>query len=475
MVGRSPLARLGRSISRDFCIWWRQLRVGLGSGQTRPGLYEYRFSEHGGQTRLHLRIGPDGAGLLFVDVSEVIHLNPMAAEITRMLLDGVRPRRIVALLQSWYPEAPPADVQADVAQLAEAVELLKDPAAPCAACALGFDRTEPFATRARAPYKADLALTYACQNNCAHCYNEPGRKQMASLETRDWRRVLKRLADIGVPHIIFTGGEPTLADGLPELVRCAEDLGEVTGINTNGRRLAEPHLAPRLKAAGLDHVQITLASHLPEVHNATVAAAAFDETVAGIRHCLQADLHTITNTTLTRENSDHALEIVEFLDDLGLQTFAMNGMICAGGGRHSPQSLSERELIPVLTAVRDRAVELGMRFLWYTPTEYCRLSPVELGLGVKSCNAAEYSICVEPNGDVLPCQSFYSPVGNLLKDDWSSIWNSELFVKLRTRRECPAEAGLPESCRDCPDLQVCGGGCPLQRAERYQEVLVHES
>ncbi len=320
----------------------------------------------------------------------------------------------------------------------------------------------------------DLALTYACQNNCAHCYNEAGRKQMASLETRDWRRVLRRLAEIGVPHIIFTGGEPTLARDLPELVRCAEDLGQVTGINTNGRRLAEPRLAPRLKAAGLDHVQITLASHLPEVHDATVRAPAFEETVAGIRNCLQAGLHTITNTTLTRDNADHAREIVDFVHDLGARTFAMNGMICAGGGRHNPQSLSEPELSPLLVAVRERAVELGMRFLWYTPTDYCRLSPVALGLGVKSCNAAEYSICIEPNGDVLPCQSFYSPVGNLLKDDWPSIWEGELFVKLRTRRESPAQAGLPERCWDCPDLQVCGGGCPLQRAERYQELLVHE-
>ena len=39
-----------------------------------------------------------------------------------------------------------------------------------------------------------------------------------------------------------------------------------------------------------------------------------------------------------------------------------------------------------------------------------------LDLGVKGCTAALYNMCVEPNGDVLPCQSYYHPLGNLLRD-----------------------------------------------------------
>jgi len=475
VVGMSGVARAARELSRDFSVWLRQMRVSVGSGSTRPGLYEYRFESDGGRARLHLRIGEDGGGLLFVDVNEVIHLTPTAAEITRMLLDGVAPAQVLGLLRRWYPDATEGQLTADVERLRQAVELLKDPAAPCAACALGFQRDEAYSTRAKAPYKVDLALTYRCNNACAHCYNEPGRKGMAELDEGGWRRVLKRLAEIGVPHIIFTGGEPTLVEALPKLVAYAEKLGQVTGINTNGRRLSQGGLATRLARAGLDHVQVTLASHVSEVHNATVRGEGFRETVAGIESCLAAGLHTITNTTLTKENRSGALQTVEFIHELGVRSFAMNGMICAGGGRHNAQSLSESELIPLLHEVQDRASELQMRFLWYTPTEYCRLSPLELHLGAKTCNAAEYSMCIEPNGDVLPCQSYYRPVGNLLRDDWRAIWDSDLFTTLRMRREAPAEAGLPQRCWDCADLQVCGGGCPLQRAERHQEVLVHES
>jgi radical SAM protein with 4Fe4S-binding SPASM domain len=263
--------------------------------------------------------------------------------------------------------------------------------------------------------------------------------------------------------VIFTGGEPTLMDGLPELIRDAAGLGLVTGLNTNGRRLGQPRFAASLRRAGLDHVQITLQSHDPAVHNAMSGANAFDETVTGVRSALAAGLHTITNTTLTRRNVAQAGQTVEFLHALGLRTFAMNGMIFAGGGPSSGDALPAESLAPVLAHVRDRAARLAMRFLWYTPTEYCRLSPLELELGPRRCNAGEYSICIEPDGDVIPCQSYYVPAGNILRDPWERIWQSELFRGFRRRADDPQAAGLPERCWTCPDLPICGGGCRLER------------
>jgi radical SAM protein with 4Fe4S-binding SPASM domain len=94
------------------------------------------------------------------------------------------------------------------------------------------------------------------------------------------------------------------------------------------------------------------------------------------------------------------------------------------------------------------------------------MSPVELEIGSKRCNAGEYSLCVEPNGDVLPCQSYYVSAGNILQDPWDQIWNGELFRSFRDRESDPRWAGLPEKCWDCPDLPLCGGGCRIEREAR---------
>jgi radical SAM protein with 4Fe4S-binding SPASM domain len=240
----------------------------------------------------------------------------------------------------------------------------------------------------------------------------------------------------------------------------------VVGLNTNGRHIAHKPYMQELADAGLNHVQFTLDSSRPEVHNAMMGAEAWHQTVQGIENAVASRVHVITNTTLMRANMGHVEEIIEFLYKLGIRTFAMNGMIYSGGGFAHPNAIDEKEMPALLVRVRDKANEMGMRFLWYTPTEYCRMSPVELEIGAKRCNAGEYSLCIEPNGDVLPCQSYYVSAGNILHDPWEQIWDGELFRSFRYREQDPKGYGLPEKCWTCPDLPLCGGGCRIEREAR---------
>lgn len=430
------------------------------------GLYAYPLHVNGGTRRMHLRVQPDGAGSLFVDVTDVIHLNPTAVAMVKLALDGVPQTQAVERLARQYRGVGRSELVSATATMYGLAARLQSEGDGCPTCALAsqLEFLPIFSTPVSAPYKADVALTYACNNACPHCYNEPERFAMESLAVDDWTRVLDKLADVGVPHIILTGGEPTLLPFLPDVIRHADGLGQIVGMNTNGRRLSEPGLAATLAEAGLNHVQVTLESCFPGVHDRMVATpGAFNETIQGIRNALASGLHTITNTTVTRENQDHVLDTIRFVHDLGLTTFAMNGMIYAGGGTVTPNAIPAEEMAVLLAAVRDEAEALGMRFLWYTVTDYCQFSPLALDLAPKRCNAAEYSICIEPNGDVLPCQSYYVSAGNILSDPWESIWNSALFLSFRERGKSPEKSGLPEACWDCPDLDMCGGGCRLER------------
>jgi radical SAM protein with 4Fe4S-binding SPASM domain len=432
----------------------------------QAGMYTYRIDPGGGQRRIHLRVEPDGSGVMFVDVTDVIHLNETAVTMTKLALDGVPQAEAAGRFLSHF-RVGRQQVANELARIYEMVERFYEPGIGCPTCSLnGLDRAPLFSQRARAPYKADLALTYGCNNECPHCYNEPDRFEMPSMPKEAWFSVLDRLYEVGVPHLIFTGGEATLHPDLLEIIHYADSLGMVCGLNTNGRRIAHAPYMDQLAAAGLNHIQVTLGSHIAAVHDAMMGAKSFDQTVRGIRNAVAANVHAITNTTLMRANMDHAEGIIDFLYELGIRTFAMNGMIYSGGGFADPNAIPEEEMPPLLIRVRDHAAALGMRFLWYTPTEYCRMSPVELEIGAKRCNAGEYSVCIEPNGDVLPCQSYYVAAGNILRDPWEQIWGGELFRSFRDREEDPRWAGLPEKCWDCPDLPLCGGGCRIEREAR---------
>ena len=476
------------AVGRDVQGWLTLMRSRFAF---RPGLFTYYVRPPGGTRRIHLRIEAGGSGVLMVDATDIVHLNPSAAIMAKFALDGWPQDRVISALKGRFDGVKNGEVRRHVDRIYALVRHISTTTDACVTCGLEEARTPLFTTPVTAPYKADLALTYGCNNACRHCYNRvesnsqnsllptnrpckawcpsvPGEgqgegKSSPALSLQQWKKVLRKLADIGIPHVIFTGGEPTLYPGLCELIRAAEHLGLITGLNTNGRRLADRSLVGSLVHAGLSHVQITLESCREDVHNAMTAAVSFEETCRGITNALAAGLHVITNTTLTRRNVDHALETVDFLHRLGLKTFAMNGMIFSGRGLHSGDALACEELRLVLAAVRDRAKTLGMKFLWYTPTDYCRLSPLELELGPRRCNAGENSMCIEPNGDVLPCQSYYVVAGNILRDPWPRIWDSDLFRGFRDRVRDPRACGLPEHCWRCPDLHLCGGGCRLEK------------
>ena len=116
-------------------------------------------------------------------------------------------------------------------------ELLR-PDGACPVHELELDTIMPFSARPSAPYRMDLAITYRCNNDCAHCYNARER-DFPELTTAAWKGILDKLWDLGVPHIVFTGGEATLRHDLPELIAHAEANGQITGLNTNARRLAD--------------------------------------------------------------------------------------------------------------------------------------------------------------------------------------------------------------------------------------------
>ncbi len=419
------------------------------------GLHHYRIEENGGKTRVHLRVDPDGYGTLLIDASQVLHLNPSATLMAYLALEETPvPKGARALRKAFRVDREQA--QRDyTAFLADFEEILHP--GSCITCTLeDLEFDAPFSARPTAPYRMDLALTYRCNNDCAHCYN--GRpRDYPELTTAQWKTVLDKLWDLGIPHIVFTGGEPTLYPDLPELIAHAEGNGQITGLNTNARRLSDPGFVDALVSAGLDHVQITLESHDPEIHNAIVGRrGAWKQTVQGLRNALGSPLYVMTNTTLLQSNSPHLAETLDFLAAEGVPTVGLNALIYAGHGLTVGTGLRERELPPLLDLARQKTDRHGQKLIWYTPTQYCHFDPQQLELGVKGCTAALYNMCVESDGSVLPCQSYYQPVGNILHDPWDAIWNHELCIRLRERQYVPAV------CHDCAILQECGGGCPLE-------------
>jgi len=423
----------------------------------KTGLYTFDIHEHGGKSRVHLRIDEDGSGLLVVNASRVVHLNSTAMQMAYYHLNKVEQKVALKLLSSVF-NVPSKRLAEDYRLIGQQVDaLIDEDSGLCPVCDLELEKSMPFSAKLSAPYRMDLALTYRCNNACAHCYNARPRNY-PELDTQTWKKIIDRVWELRVPHVVFTGGEPTLRDDLVELVAYAQEKGLVTGLNTNGRKLADPSLLQELIEAGLDHVQITIESCDAWVHDTMVrAGGAWKETLTGLRNVVASKIYMMTNTTLLQNNAFELERILEFLAAEGVPTVGLNALIYSGHGKEVQTGLKESEL-PALLDVAQRVTQAhGQRLIWYTPTQYCAFNPMQMSLGIKGCTAAYYNMCVESDGQVIPCQSYYQALGHILYDSWDSIWNHPLSRQLRERQD------IPEGCRHCDFLVECGGGCPLAR------------
>ena len=427
------------------------------------GRFTYRGRGEFAGLALQLRVEPDGHGVMVINANTVLFLSETASVYAYWFMQGTAFEETVKKVREFY-KVSEETAKKDYLKLVYTVSTLAKTERICPMTFLDVRTVEPFSQPLSAPIRMDLALTFRCQNNCIHCYTG-GPRETEELDTTHWKTIIDRIHEIGVFIITFTGGEPTLRQDLSELLLYAQDRGIVTGLVTNGRKLADKEYVKTLERAGLDFVQVTLESHDAKIHDhITGAGGSWNETVEGIKNAVKSQIYTTTNSTLSQHNASTFLDTVDFIRQLGVAAFGCNSLIYSGKAKEVQDqfALSIEALNDLLPKIRDKANHLGLKFLWYTPTQYCRLDPVKLGLGVKSCTAANMNMCIGPDGTVYPCQSYFEGLGNMLKTDWRKIWLNQLSIRIRSREYAEAK------CKDCPQLYVCGGGCPLElRKEGY--------
>jgi len=368
------------------------------------------------QYRLHLRVEEDGRGLLIVNAATVLHLNQTATEYARLLIEGVGEEEAARAIARRY-RVSQARARQDYVQLRDHILMLATTPDLCPVTFLGLDRAEPFSAETTAPYRADLALTYRIDES-GTLDPEARRRVDRELTTEEWQQVLQILWDAGVPHVCFTGGEPTLRQDLISLVQHGEKLGQVTGLLTDGRRLKDRAYLDNLLLAGLDHLQITLVSHKPEVHDAVIGkVGAWEETDAGLRNALVGDIYVVVHLVVTPANADSIAETVNYLADLGVPAVALSSPLDA-----APEEERAR-LRGALDAAQETAHARGLTLVWDLAAPYSHVNPVEVEAELPREQAARQLLYIEPDGDVLPAQGYNVVLGNILRDPLEALWH----------------------------------------------------
>ena len=306
-------------------------------------------------------------------------------------------------------------------------------------------------------------LSYQCPLHCPYCSNPldiGGERYRRELETEHWIRTFVQARRLGVLQLALTGGEPMLRRDLVELCAGARDAGLYSSLITAGTLFTRDR-AQALKAAGLDHVQISIQSPDAEDNDRIAGNRSFEKKIAAARHAKELDFPLTINCVLHRQNLDRIEELLDLALDLGAQRLELANTQYYGWAVPNQDAL-----MPSREQLR-RAEEAVVRFrerigpavdvLWVLPDFYEELpKPCMGGWG-------RTAMVVAPNGDVMPCQAASTIPGlefaNVRDHPLEWIWSeSDAFARFR------GTDWMQEPCRTCPlgRQEVDWGGCRCQ-------------
>lgn len=178
-----------------------------------------------------------------------------------------------------------------------------------------------------------LELTNRCNLSCPVCFASAGEKAPKDLTIKEISEQYDYLMSHGGPfNIQLSGGEPTVRDDLPEIIRLGREKGfDFFQLNTNGIRLAdESGYAEKLKEAGLSAVFLQFDSLNDGHYRLLRGRALLDTKLTTIDRCAAAGLGVVLVPVIAAGiNEDQVGEII---------CFALDNMPAVRGVHFQPMS-----------------------------------------------------------------------------------------------------------------------------------------
>lgn len=304
-------------------------------------------------------------------------------------------------------------------------------------------------------------LTYRCPLHCVFCYNPVDfatQAQDQELSTDDWLRVLREGREMGAVQCGLSGGEPLLRDDLETIVAEARRLGYYTNLLTSGVGLTSERAAA-LKAAGLDHVQLSFQDSTREMNDFLSHTKTFELKNKVAKIIKDQGWPMVMNVVIHRLNIDHIDRIIGMAAEMGAEYLELaNTQYYSWAYLNRDQLLPTREQLKRAEEITDAwRARLGERMrLFFVAPDYHEGQPKKCVNGWGSM-----FLTVTPDGTALPCHTAKMLPGlafpNVREASLKSIWfDSEGFNRYR------GTGWMKEPCASCDQREVDLGGCRCQ-------------
>lgn len=228
----------------------QNLRADLDQFQPTPrGFYSYHTPDNALiPYRLHLRVLPDHTGILIVNAASILRLNESGTYFAWLKVQGKSEEEIIKDFLRRY-QVDETSLKSDLQRFDQQIlTIVRDPDQAPLITSTGFE-TLASDEQDAVPLRVNFCLTDRWEDTTVGSYQE--------LTAEQWKALLRKTFEAGIPQVIFIGGEPTLRSDLAELIEYTEVLGMVSGLLTASSRIYQDReYLESLLNGGLDHLII---------------------------------------------------------------------------------------------------------------------------------------------------------------------------------------------------------------------------
>ncbi|MBN2360948.1 MAG: hypothetical protein JXR83_15945 [Deltaproteobacteria bacterium] len=398
-----------------------------------PGLYHFTREEDGLIGRYHLRVERDGSGLLLANAKAACLLSTTGVLAAKLLLEGRPIKAVVGTLARSFRGASRARLRADVDEVAEAIWQMVRPGRRFPPLDLDDQRAPDSWRQLSAPLCADVELG----------------------DPETGRAIVDQLCALAVPQVVFVvphGGDPGALVGL---VEHAEDLGLITGVRGRATDLRQAGLVERLAKAGLDHLDLLFASSESAYHDVMLGHGDWNNACKCFEEIKTREIYAVGVVPLVERHLEDLATIAATLRGHGVEHAVVFALVSKTGGSGA---LSPDGLPQMASVIEEVAEQSGVGIVWAPPVE---LSPGQhLPHAIQPGPRAVGQGCVRvtASGDLIPATGTMRSAGNLLSDDWATVWGGAAFKPWREG------TALAARCATCTGMATCAIGCPRDAA-----------
>lgn len=232
-------------------------------------------------------------------------------------------------------------------------------------------------------------ITRRCNLHCTHCMVSGSMNHPVGISHDRIMRLMRELKANNISKIMFTGGEPLLAEHIVDYVRAASDDGLVVDLNSN-LTLATDAMIRALCVAGIREVTTSIDGSEATHCGIRGDKSCYRNTIRAIEGFTRRGVNVDVVCTLMDSNLHEAESVWQLCENIGVASLTFSGLIIDGRAQQGQATYTTGEVRRIIGALRERSK---------IPVRTVRL----LNEDYSCCHKGIDMIGIAHDGSVHPC------------------------------------------------------------------------